>query len=615
LNVLTADAVRWAFTTGHAANWHPLTWLSLMLDCQLFGPGPGRIHLVNLLLHIVNTLLLFTVLKKMTGSLWPSAFVAAAFALHPMHVESVAWIAERKDVLSALFWMLTLLSYISYVKRPAALRYLVTITIFAIGLMTKPMLVTLPVIMLLLDYWPLGRISRFSRQIIYRLVLEKIPFFALTAISSVITFLVQRSGGAMVGINGLPLKDRTANAFLSYARYIGKMFWPQNLAVFYPFDVNSFAFRQVAICVLLLLVISIFVIRFGRNQKYLPLGWFWFVAALAPVIGFVQVGAQAYADRYTYIPYIGLFIMIAWGLQAFLSKLPQRKIILGVSMVLALTTLGICAHRQVSYWKNSITIFSHAIEITQNNYLAYNNRGLAYDDLGRGTEAMEDFSQAIRIKPDDAEAYTNLGAVYTRIGRCTEAIDVHKQAIKLNPDLAVAHYNLGNAYYALGRYLEAMEAFRQAIKIRPDDVKANYNLGNTYYALGRYPEAINVFEQAIKIKPDYVEAYYNLGVTYYALGRYTEAMEAYKQAIKIRPDLAMAYNNLGNTYYALGRYTEAIDAFKQSIKIKPDDAEAYNNLGVAYLAIGDKNSALAEYNILKSLNAEMANNLLNQINK
>jgi tetratricopeptide (TPR) repeat protein len=612
LNGLTFDNIIWAFTTGHAANWHPLTWLSLMFDCQLSLPGganAGRMHLVNLLLHIVNTLLLFMVLKKMTGALWPSAFVAAAFALHPMHVESVAWIAERKDVLSALFWILTIAAYYRYIKRPGIASYLLTLLVFALGLMTKPMLVTLPFVFLLLDYWP------FERKISWRLLVEKIPFFVIVAISSVVTFLVQRNSGAMASINSLPLKDRTVNAFLSYARYTEKMFWPSNLAVFYPFGADRFALWQMVMCVLLLLVISIFVIRFGRNQKYLPLGWFWFVGTLAPVIGFVQVGSQAYADRYTYIPYIGLFIMLAWGLPQLLSKLPQRKIALGMSMVIVLTTLGICAHRQTSCWKNSITLFSHAIEVTQNNYLAYNNLGLTYDDLGRSAEAIDAYKQAIKIEPDNAEAYTNLGVVYARLGRYHEAIDAHKQAIKFKPDLAVAHYNLGNAYTRLGRGTEAIEAYKQAIKIQPDDAVAHYNLGNAYYALGRFTEAINVFEQAIRIKPAYAEAYYNLGITYYALKRFTEAIEAYKQAIRIKPDNAEAYNNLGLTYDDLGRFTEAIDAYKQAIRIKPDNARAHNNLGIAYLAIGDKNSALAEYNILKSLNSQLANNLLNQINK
>ncbi|MGB7581818.1 MAG: tetratricopeptide repeat protein [Sedimentisphaerales bacterium] len=631
LNGLTGDGVIWAFTTNRTANWHPLTWLSLMLDCQLFGANPGWMHLVNLLLHIANTLLIFAVLRKMTGALWPSAFVAAAFAIHPMHVESVAWIAERKDVLSTLFLLLTLAAYVSYVKRHGLVRYLLTVLLFALGLLVKPMLVTLPVLLLLLDYWPLlrfatplrdafrrkgrplGRIRRqktedrrpdfAQRASTYakatvdgppgrqraegvsqklsavQLIIEKIPFIALSIVSSVITFLVQLGGSAVIHINALPLKDRITNAFLSYARYTGKLFWPQNLAVFYPFDADSFAFWQVAMCVLLLLVISVFVIRFGRNQKYLPVGWFWFVVTLVPVIGFVQVGRQAFADRYTYIPYIGLFIMIAWGLPELLSKWPQRKIALGLSMVIILTTLGICAHQQVSYWNNSFTLFSQTIEVTQNNYIAYNNLGVAYNSVGRYQDAIEAYKQTIRIEPDQ-ETYFNLGVAYGKLGRYQDEVEAYKQAIRIKPDYALAYINLGVAYNNLGRYQDAIETYKQVIRI----------------------------------KPDYAEAYFNLGIAYGELGRQQDEIEAYKQAIRIKPDYAEAYINLGITCYKLGRYQDAIETYKL-IRIKPDYAEAHYHLGVAYLVTGDRNSALEEYKILKTLDAEKANELFKLINK
>ena len=598
LNGLTWDGVIWAFTTNRTGYWHPLTWLSLMLDCQLFGANPGRMHLMNLILHLANTLLLFAVLRKMTGALLPSAFVAAAFAIHPMHVESVAWIAERKDVSSTLFLLLTLAAYISYVKRRGLVRYVLTLLLFALGLLAKPMLVTLPVLLLLLDYWPLERIrgpdfaqgatpggqrteGASQKVSAGRLIAEKIPFIALSIVSSVITFLAQLESNTVVHINALPLKDRIANAFLSYARYIGKLFWPQNLAVFYPFDVNSFAFWQAAMCVLLLLVISIFVIRFGREQKYLPVGWFWFVVTLVPVIGFVQVGMQALADRYTYISYIGLFIMIAWGLPELLSKWPQRKNALGLSMVIVLTTLGICTQRQISYWNNSFTLFSHAIEVTQSNYIAYNNLGVTYDKLGRHQEAMESYKQAIRIKPDYADAHFNLGNAYGKHGRYQDAIESYKQAIRIKPDFAMAHFNLGNAYDKLGHHQEAMESYKQAIRIKPDYADAHYNLGVTCYKLGRYQDAVESYRQATRIKPDYADAHYNLGVTCYKLGRYQDAVEAYKQTIRIKPDFVLVHYNLG----------------------------------VTYLVIGDKGLALEEYKILKTLDAEKANELFKLINK
>jgi len=629
LNGLTADGVIWAFTTNRSAHWHPLTWLSLMLDCQLFGLGPGRIHLINLLLHIVNTLLLFTVLKKMTGSLWPSAFVAAAFALHPMHVESVAWIAERKDVLSTFFLLLTLAAYVSYVSRPSVFRYIAALATFALGLMAKPMLVTLPFVLLLLDYWPLNRlmpqtIAASGRQqrksapaadenpTLYRIIIEKVPFFALSVISSVITFLVMRSGGTVANIDIVSLNNRIANTFLSYAEYMGKMVWPQNLAVFYPLKAEgSIPFWHVAMCALLLLGISVFVVRLGRNQRYLPFGWFWFVGTLIPVIGIVQVGSQAYADRYTYIPYIGLFIMLTWYPQQLLSKWPQRKITLGIAAAMVLTAMGIGTYRQVGYWKNSFTLFTHAVEVTPNNWLAYNNLGAEYDDLGRYQDAIESFKQAIRIKPDYAEAHNNLGFAYGKLGRWQDAVEAHKRAIRINPDLAKAHCNLGNAYGNLGRYQESIEAYKQAIRINPGFAEAHYNLGGTYGKLGRYQDAVEAYKQAIRIKPDLAEAHCNLGVAYGELGRWQDAIETYKQAIRIKPDFAEAHYNLGVAYGTLGRYQVAIEAYKQAIRIKPDLADAHYNLGVAYFLIGDKGSALEEYEILKTLDAEQANKLFN----
>jgi lipoprotein NlpI len=507
LNGLTADNVIWAFTTGFASFWHPLTWLSLMLDCQLFGPGPGGFHLVNLLLHIVNTLLLFTVLKKMTGSLWPSAFVAALFALHPFHVESVAWVAERKDVLSAFFWLLAMLAYVQYVKKPGAARYLLVLLIFALGLMAKPMLVTLPFVFLLLDYWP------FQRKISWRLLVEKIPFIVLSIVSSAIAFLAQQGGSSISSFASLPLKFRIGNALISYVIYIEKLFWPGGLAVYYPHPYENVSVLYAVISSAALLTITILVLRFAKNHRYLVTGWFWYLGTLIPVLGIVQVGIHAMADRYTYITLTGLFIIIAWGLSELLAKLPQRKIALGLSMVIVLTTLGIFAHRQTSYWKNSFTLFSHANQVTQNNWLAHQGLGIAYGKLGRWPEAIESYKQAIRIDPEHEDVHLNLGAAYS--------------------------------------------------------------------GLGRWPEAIDAYNQAIRIRPDYAEAYLNLGVA----------------------------------YSGLGRWQVAIDAYKQAIIISPNYEDAHYKLGIACLVVGDRNSALAELNILKSLNSKFTNDLFNQINQ
>ncbi|MBM4104025.1 MAG: tetratricopeptide repeat protein [Planctomycetes bacterium] len=604
LNGLTFEGVISAFTSGHAANWHPLTWLSLMLDCQLFGPNPGRMHIVNVVLHLANTLLLFAVLRKMTGSLWPSAFVAAAFALHPMHVESVAWITERKDVLSTLFLLLTLAAYAGYVKRPSVFKYIVSLILLALGLMAKPMLVTLPIVLLLLDYWPLNRLDSLPakasdrqprkpalspdrRAIWYRVLIEKIPFFVLTAVSSGITFIVQRAGGAMEYSKAPALQDRAANAFLSYAKYIGKMFWPQNLAVFYPFDADGFPFWQIALCAILVLGISVFVIRFGQTRKYLPVGWFWFVITLIPVIGLVQVGEQSCADRYTYIPYIGLFVMIAWGLPELLSKWPYRNAALGVTAALVLTALGLVAYRQTGYWNNSIALFSHTLDVTQNNYVAYNGLGAAYSNLGRWQEAIEVLGKAIRIEPDYGEAYTNLGDSYKGLGRWQEAIEAYKQALKIKPDYAVAYNNLGTIYGHVGRWQEAIEAFKQAVQFKPDHAVAPNNLGIAYSNLGRWQEAIESYQQAIRIRPEYAEAHYNLGNAYANLGRWQEAVEAFNQAIRLKPDDAKAHYAIANVFLSEGNFGEAIRHIKRYLEIEPNNIGAKNNLAWMLAACSD----------------------------
>jgi tetratricopeptide (TPR) repeat protein len=616
-NGLTQDGVIWAFTAGHATNWHPVTWLSLMLDCQVFGPNPGRMHLVNVFFHLANTVLLFAVLKKMTGSLWPSAFVAAAFALHPMHVESVAWITERKDVLSAFFLLLTIAAYAGYVKRPSGFRYAAALVLFALGLMAKPMLVTLPFVLLLLDYWPLNRFegvwpqknssqsapAKNKRSILYRLIMEKVPFVAFSVISSVITFLVQRSG-SMPDIEVLPLESRFANALLSYVRYIGKMFWPVDMAIFYPFEPASGI--QLMLCVLLLIGVTTLILFLGRRRKYLPVGWFWFIGTLIPVIGLVQVGLQAYADRYTYIPYIGLFMMIAWGLPDVLSGWHYRRAVLGVLMVGVLTAGGLCAYRQISYWKDSVTLFSHALKVTQNNFVMYNTLGAGYDALGRRQEAIEAYLQAIRIKPNIAHTHNNLGAAYYSLGRYDQAIKAYQRGISIEPEDANAYNNLGAAYDALGRRQEALEAYLQAVRIDPNNVRVYCNLGLSYSGLGRHAEAIAAYQQAVKIKSDDAKLHNSLGVAYYALGRYEDAARAFSQAIQVWPQYADAYNNLGEAYSALARYKEAIAAYQQAIRINPQHADAHLSLGLAYVEIGDTVSATKEHEILNSLDIEKA---------
>ena len=543
---LTRESIIWAFAAPHLNFWHPLTMLSHMLDCTLFGLKPWGHHLSSLLLHIANTLTLFLVLKTMTGAVWRSAFVAAAFALHPLHVESAAWISERKDVLSALFFMLTIAAYLRYVRQRGIKWYLLTFLLFVMGLMAKPMLVTLPFVLLLLDYWPLKRInSKLSN--IGKLTLEKLPFFVLSAIASIIAFSAQQSAGALAKIDVVPLKIRIANAFVSYLAYLWKMIWPSRLAVYYPHPGNSLSMRQAVIAAVILLIIFFYVVRLAKRYGYLLTGWLWYVGTLFPVIGLVQVGFFAMADRYTYLPSIGIFIMIAWGISEVSAKWRFREIILSVSSIAVLSAFSVCTYFQLRYWQNSVTLFEHALKVTGNNFLAYNNLGFACLELGRYNEAIENCKQAVRIKPNYARAY----------------------------------YNLSVAYDRLGRWQDMMEAC----------------------------------QQAIRIKPDYAKAYCNLGIAYGQLGRYQDKMEACKQAIKINPDYAEAYNNLGVAYVKVGSPEKAMEAFKQAVKTKPDFAEAHYNLGMAYLTNGDSGSASGEYEILKILDAGMAEKLFRMIHK
>ena len=485
---LTRESISWAFTTGYHSNWHPLTWLSHMLDCQLFGNNVGRYHLVNFLLHLLNSLLLFAVFRAMTGALWPSAFVAAAFALHPLHVESVAWISERKDVLSTLFWLLTMAAYLHYVKRPAIGRYLLALVVFALGLMAKPMLVTLPFVLLLLDYWPLGRFepgeagrqadesrstgSRWS--IILQLVREKAAFFVLSAVSSVVTFVVQRSGGSMVPIKVYSLRLQVVNALVSYLTYIEKMIWPSRLSVFYP--ISAMSIWRVVAAVVLLAAISKYVIRLGRSHRYLAVGWLWYLGTLVPVIGLVQVGHQAMADRYTYVPLIGLFIIISWGVPELLTKWKYRKIILAVSAVIVLLGLSICTYLQQRYWQNSFTLFEHALDVTENNHIAHYCLGGALQREGKVGEAIVHYKEALRINPNYIEAHNNLGPLLAQLGQHDEAIEHFNEALRINPNYAEAHNNLGTLLFRLGQRNEAIKHFNEALRIQPDYPRARRNL-------------------------------------------------------------------------------------------------------------------------------------------
>jgi Flp pilus assembly protein TadD len=506
---LTLKGVVWAFGLNDVSYWHPLTWLSHMLDVQLYGMDPGRHHLTSVLFHIISSILLFLVFSRMTGAIWCSAFVAMLFAIHPINVESVAWVAERKSVLSTLFWMLTMWSYIRYVAQPGALRYLWVVLFFILGLLAKPMLVTLPFVLLLLDFWPLGRLESkkqiavdkqkskdgsfriFQTNIPNRLILEKLPLFVLSVISVCWSSIsVQRLGMVLSG-ESKPISLRIGNAVVSYIKYLGKVFWPSDLAFIYPYPRALPTLLIIGSGLLLLCITTVLLIKL-RKAPFLAVGWFWYLGTLIPVIGLVQAGFwPAMADRFAYIPTIGLFIMIAWGISGLLDNWHYKKPVLFAAAVVTLILLMAATRVQVGFWRNSVTLFRHALEVTENNYLVHNNLGNIYFRQGLIDQAVIHYSESLRINPSFALAHNNLGAAMFRAGNLEKAIFHFKMATRLKPEdtdarnnlnkaLVLKHYRFGNDYLANGKLDQAREQYQKAISIQPEFVPALKQLAKVY---------------------------------------------------------------------------------------------------------------------------------------
>ena len=598
---LTGKSVIWAFTNTHAANWHPLTWLSHMLDYQFYGLNPRGHHLTNVFFHLANTLLLFLFLRRATGVLWQSSLVAALFAFHPLHIESVAWVAERKDVLSTLFWMLTMWGYLHYVKRPGVKRYLLIILTFALGLMAKPMVVTLPIVLLLLDYWPLGRLPasepsdskrgpmpiektihfRQPWSTVFSLIWEKIPLFSLSTIVSAFTFLAQKSEGAVGSLQVFPLRVRLANALVSYINYIKKMIWPQKLAIFYPHPGDSLPIYQAAAAGLLLLLISFLAIRFRRRHPYILTGWLWYLVTLLPVIGLIQVGEQAMADRYTYVPLIGLFIVLAWGIADLSAGYRYRKIIYTALPAVLVPVLMVCTWLQLRHWRNSITLFEHALEVTEDNYVAHSGLGRNLALQGRLEDAIGHFSKAFQYKPNSAGLHNNLANALANQGKLDEAIAHYTKALQLRPNYADAYTNLGVALAGQGRFKEAIFNYSEALRIKPNSAQAHNNLAVLLTNTGKVEEAIAHYSEALELAPDYAEAHNNLGDALVQQGKINQAAAHFSKALVIRPDYPEAHNNLGVVLARQGRLEEAIGHFKEALHLKPDYLQAQTNLEIA----------------------------------
>lgn len=581
---LTSDSLAWAFTSTYASNWHPLTWVSHMLDVQLFGMNPAGHHSVNLFFHLANAILLFLVLHRMTHALWQSVAVAFLFALHPLHVESVAWVAERKDVLSTFLMLCTLWFYISYSRNPTPSRGIPVLLFYALGLMAKPMLVTLPFVLLLLDYWPLGRLAPANRtladpipaadvlpegnkkkrkrkregttpavpvhgpegngdRVLWRLITEKLPLFVLAVLSSLVTFAAQQGSGAMSPLDAVPMLSRLGNGLIAYASYITKTLYPQGLAVFYPYPPEIAAWKVLGSAAWIA-ALTVLAIRFRRQCPYAIVGWLWFLGTLVPVIGFVQVGMQAMADRYTYMPHIGLFIAAVWGLVDLAGRWPRGKETLAACFGIAVAVLAVLTWNQLAHWRNSITLFEHALRVTERNSLAHTNLGVALSRTGKGADAAAHYLEAIRINPNSSGSHFNVANYYVSTGQKENALHHYREAIRINPRYANAYNNLGMLMMSEHRAEDAIPYYRKAIELEPANAGTRFNCGLALAAAGQLPKAVEQFTRALELRPNYAEAHNYLGMTLQMQGKREEAIRHFQQALWIKPDFIQARRNL-----------------------------------------------------------------------
>ena len=541
---LTLDGFVWAFTTVHAANWHPLVWLSHMIDVQLFGLQAGWHHVVNVFLHAATTILLFAWLRRTTDAVWRSAVVAALFAAHPTHVESVAWVAERKDTLSTAFWMISLWAYTAYVRRPSRWRYFAVFASLALGLMAKPMLVTLPFVFLLVDIWPLRRLSfgqsnGEERSNVRRLVVEKLPLLALAIASAAATFVAQSRGGAVAKLDAYPFGLRAVNALISYVAYIGQAFWPAHLAVVYPPRAMP-PIWMIAGALTILILISAIVIRSATRWPYALVGWLWYLGTLVPVIGLVQVGSQPMADRYTYVPLIGLFIMVVWGAHDLFADRVAWRRVPAFGAVFAIVACAVLAHAQVRYWHDDLTLWNRAIAVTGPNSRAHNNLGNAFSDRRRVADAIAQYREAIKIKPDFGEAHSNLANSLVGQGAIDEAEREYLAALRARPTDPFAHNGLGSLLDERGRVAEAISHYQAALLVAPDMADAHNNLAVALTKQGRIDDAVREFLEAIRANPANANFRYNLGVTLLQRGDTAQARRNLAAAIELDPSFGPA---------------------------------------------------------------------------
>lgn len=595
---LTRDSFVWAWTGVHQATWHPLTTLTHMLDCQLFGLNAGPHHLGNVILHVLNTLLLFGVLARMTGQPWRSAWVAGLFALHPLHVESVAWISERKDVLSTFFWMLTLWAYVAYVQRPGWRPYAWLVAAYIAALLSKPMVVTLPFVLLLLDVWPLGRVTwgvaatsptpaeksvkvsgkrrappppvtPMGARVPATLIIEKLPLLLLAAIVGVITYAVQTHAGAVAPLAAAPFADRVENAIVSYIAYLGKMLWPTGLAVFYPYAASLPAWQVVGAAAALMLI-SATVLKSTRRHPYLFTGWFWYVGMLVPVIGLVHYGDQAWADRYTYLPLVGIGIMAAWGIPELLGRWRHRQVACSVAAVVALLACSAATARQLRFWRDSLSLFEHALAVTRNNYVAHFIIGSALQEQGRRDEAFPELAESLRIQPNYDKPNYDIGLIFAARGDLAAAKQHYLHALRLNPSYTKVHVGLGLVLAAQGDADGAVAHYREAIRLDPSLAAAHNNLAITLENIGKTDEAIAQYAEGVRLEPQHAESRCNLAAALASAGRLPAAIEQFRTALQLAPQLVEARFGLATAYAQAGQTHEAILELDDALRERPD---------------------------------------------
>jgi tetratricopeptide (TPR) repeat protein len=643
-NGLTLDGIRWAFTHFHAANWHPLTTISHMMDCQLYGLQPWGHHLTNVLLHATAAILLFLALLRLTSrsgsqlstlnpqlqtavidrrySFWASAFVAALFAVHPLRVESVAWISERKDVLSGVFFSLTLWAYARYARedRHRSRNYALVIVCFALGLLCKPTLVTLPFVLLLLDYWPLQRMQgagskkrgaksdarrgrsqgrspsafqHFSVSAFSRLILEKVPLLAMSSASSVITMLAQR--GALAGNTELWLPDRVMNALIAYVTYLKQTVFPFNLAAVYPYPQGQLHVANAFLAGIFLLFLTLIFFWQRSRRPFLVVGWLWFLGMLVPMIGLVQVGPQSMADRYTYLPTIGFYIFATWAGIELLHKW-HRGFILKPVAILIIGLLAVRSFLQTQYWHDSETLWRHTIEVTSSNYVAENGLANTFFESGRLEYAATHYQAALSINPKYPPSHSNLANVLLRKHQPDEAIVHLNQAIEVNPNYAEAYNNLGSAFMQKEQLSDAIANYEKAVQFKPDYADAYNNLGVAHLQQGDVDTAIEEYKKAVAINPASPDIQYNLGNAYARKSNWNDAITAYETAIRVRPDSAKTHNNLGVALKVVGKLDQAFEQFSAALEINPDYPEAHCNLGSIFAQQGRRNEAVSHLN-------------------